>query len=98
MQAQPRASSNHAADAIFDKLFLTAAGRADPYPLYHQLRQAAPVHRTTLQKRCRGQSEERVHFLPSTTRDHACDRMRPRAHPVAATSRHPGNPRERVTT
>src|SRR4029450_8626603 len=48
MQAPPRATSNHAADAIFDKLFLTAAGRADPYPLYHRLRQAAPVHRTKL--------------------------------------------------
>jgi cytochrome P450 len=48
MKTQPRAISNHDADAIFDKLFLTAAGRADPYPLYHQLRQAAPVHRTKL--------------------------------------------------
>ena len=48
MQAQPRSASNHAADAIFDQLFLTAAGRADPYPLYHELRRAAPVHRTKL--------------------------------------------------
>ena len=48
MQAQPRATSSHDADAIFDKLFFTAAGRADPYPLYHQLRQASPVHRTKL--------------------------------------------------
>ena len=48
MNPQPCATSNHDADAIFDKLFLTAAGRADPYPLYHQLRQAAPVHHTKL--------------------------------------------------
>jgi hypothetical protein len=37
MEAQPRATSNHDADAIFDKLFLTAAGRAFPYPLYYDL-------------------------------------------------------------
>lgn len=42
------AASTTAADAIFTQLFLTAEGRADPYPLYHQLRQVAPVHRTTL--------------------------------------------------
>jgi hypothetical protein len=36
------------ADAIFAKLFLSAEGRADPYPLYHQLPQTAPVHRTKL--------------------------------------------------
>jgi cytochrome P450 len=48
LKPQPCAAANPAADAIFDKLFLTAAGRADPYPLYHQMRQAAPVHRTTL--------------------------------------------------
>jgi len=36
------------AEAIFTKLFLTAEGRADPYPLYDQLRAAAPVHRTGL--------------------------------------------------
>jgi hypothetical protein len=40
--------SQDAAEAVFRRLFLTAAGRADPYPLYHQLRQAAPVHRTEL--------------------------------------------------
>jgi cytochrome P450 len=48
MQTQLSATSNPDADAIFDKLFLTAAGRADPYPLYHQLRQTAPVHRAKL--------------------------------------------------
>ena len=36
------------AEAVFTKLFLTAEGRADPYPLYHQLRQTAPVHRAKL--------------------------------------------------
>lgn len=37
-----------AADAVFRKLFLTAEGRADPYPLYHRLRDLNPVHRTSL--------------------------------------------------
>ena len=36
------------AEAVFTKLFLTPEGRADPYPLYHQLRQTAPVHRTKM--------------------------------------------------
>jgi cytochrome P450 len=36
------------AEAVFTKLFLTPEGRADPYPLYHQLRQTAPVHRAKL--------------------------------------------------
>ncbi|MBI3785313.1 MAG: cytochrome P450 [Deltaproteobacteria bacterium] len=36
------------AEAIFTRLFLTPEGRANPYPLYHQLRQAAPVHRAKL--------------------------------------------------
>ena len=34
------------AEAIFTRLFLTPEGRANPYPLYHQLREAAPVHRS----------------------------------------------------
>ncbi len=34
------------AEAIFTRLFLTPEGRADPYPLYHQLREVGPVHRT----------------------------------------------------
>jgi cytochrome P450 len=37
-----------AADAVFRKLFLTAEGRADPYPLYHKLRDLNPVHHTSL--------------------------------------------------
>ena len=36
------------ADAVFMKLFLTPEGRAHPYPLYHQLRQTGPVHRSRL--------------------------------------------------
>ncbi len=32
------------AEKIVDKLFLTPEGRSDPYPLYHELRQTAPVH------------------------------------------------------
>jgi len=32
------------AEAAFTKLFLTPEGRANPYPLYHQLRATAPVH------------------------------------------------------
>ena len=36
------------ADAVFTALFLTAEGRANPYPLYEQLRRIAPVHRTRL--------------------------------------------------
>jgi cytochrome P450 len=37
-----------AADAVFRKLFLTPEGRADPYPLYHRLRELNPVHHTSL--------------------------------------------------
>ena len=37
-----------AAESVFTKLFLTPEGRANPYPLYHQLRQTAPVHRTKM--------------------------------------------------
>src|SRR3990172_478201 len=36
------------ADAIFGQLFLTPEGRSNPYPLYHQLREAGPVHRSQL--------------------------------------------------
>ena len=35
-----------AAAALFEKLFLTAEGRANPYPLYHRLREMAPVLHT----------------------------------------------------
>jgi cytochrome P450 len=36
------------ADALFARLFLTPEGRADPYPLYHELRRTRPVHRAKL--------------------------------------------------
>ena len=32
------------AEEIVEKLFLTPEGRSDPYPLYHALRETAPVH------------------------------------------------------
>ena len=48
MKPQANDSVHNDAEAVFTKLFLTAEGRADPYPLYHQLRQTAPVHRTKL--------------------------------------------------
>jgi len=41
-------SSATDAEAVFTRLFFTPEGRANPYPLYHQLRQTAPVHRTQL--------------------------------------------------
>jgi cytochrome P450 len=48
MPARTHESSVNDAEAVFTKLFLTPEGRADPYPLYHQLRQTAPVHRTKM--------------------------------------------------
>ncbi len=36
-----------AAEGVVDKLFFTPEGRANPYPLYHQLRDLRPVHRTS---------------------------------------------------
>ncbi|HEV7733485.1 MAG TPA: cytochrome P450 [Candidatus Binatia bacterium] len=36
------------ADAVFTQLFFTTEGRSNPYPLYHQLREAQPVHRSAL--------------------------------------------------
>src|SRR5262245_5902439 len=35
-------------EAIVHSLFLTPAGRRDPYPHYHRLREAAPVHRSAI--------------------------------------------------
>ncbi|MBI1816901.1 MAG: cytochrome P450 [Deltaproteobacteria bacterium] len=37
-----------AAERVVNELFFTPEGRADPYPLYHQLRETAPVHRTKM--------------------------------------------------
>lgn len=47
-QYSERAPTRAQADAITAKLLLTPEGRRDPYPLYDQLRRAAPVHRTGL--------------------------------------------------
>jgi cytochrome P450 len=35
-----------AAERVVEQLFFTAEGRANPYPLYHELRALRPVHRT----------------------------------------------------
>jgi cytochrome P450 len=48
MTTQTAESLQSDAEAAFTKLFLTAEGRANPYPLYHRLRQTQPVHRTKL--------------------------------------------------
>ena len=36
--------SDPVAEEIIDRLFTTPEGRSDPYPLYHALRERAPVH------------------------------------------------------
>jgi len=48
MPPKTHESLQNDADAVFNKLFLTPEGRAHPYPLYHQLREIAPVHRANL--------------------------------------------------
>lgn len=48
METGPRHTDASRADEVFSQLFLTPEGRAHPYPLYHELRRAAPVHRTKL--------------------------------------------------
>jgi len=37
-----------AAESVVNQLFFTPEGRANPYPLYHRLRETRPVHRTKL--------------------------------------------------
>ena len=37
-----------AAEAVSKRLFFTAEGRANPYPLYDELRGLSPVHRTEM--------------------------------------------------
>jgi cytochrome P450 len=39
-------SGASAAEQVVDGLFFTEEGRRDPHPLYHQLRELAPVHRS----------------------------------------------------
>ena len=46
--AASNAERFEAAEGVVNRLFFTPEGRADPYPLYHQLRQTAPVHRAKL--------------------------------------------------
>jgi cytochrome P450 len=51
MSSQHNASDterSEAAEQVVEQLFFTPEGRANPYPLYHQLRQTAPVHRAKL--------------------------------------------------
>ncbi len=48
MTAAPLDPASADADGVFSTLFLTPEGRANPYPLYHHLRQAEPVHRSRL--------------------------------------------------
>ncbi len=48
MTTSPRASAAALAEASFSKLFFTPEGRTNPYPLYHELRTADPVHRSEL--------------------------------------------------
>ncbi len=48
MPTERHESMQNDAEALFTKLFLTPEGRANPYPLYHQLRAAAPVHRAKM--------------------------------------------------
>ena len=38
----------HDADELIHRIMATPEGHADPYPLYHRLREAAPVHRSEL--------------------------------------------------
>jgi len=47
-EAPPNAESEHAANEAFAEILFSPEGRADPYSRYRQLREAAPVHRSTL--------------------------------------------------
>ena len=46
MTTASRTDHVDAAERAATRLFFTPEGRADPYPLYHELRAASPVHRT----------------------------------------------------
>jgi len=48
MSTQPLLSPAIDADAAVANLFLTPAGRIDPYPIYDELRRTSPVHRANL--------------------------------------------------
>jgi cytochrome P450 len=44
----PDTAAEHAANEAFAEILFSPEGLADPYSRYHRLREAAPVHRTTL--------------------------------------------------
>lgn len=44
----PLAGDAHAADAAFANILFSPEGNQNPYPYYHALREAAPVHHSTL--------------------------------------------------
>jgi cytochrome P450 len=44
----PDAVAEHAANEAFAEILFSPEGRADPHSRYHRLRQAVPVHRSTL--------------------------------------------------
>ncbi len=46
--APPDAAAEHAANEAFAELLFSPEGLADPYSRYHRLREAIPVHRSTL--------------------------------------------------
>lgn len=48
MSNRPLSAPANDADAAVAQLFLTPAGRIDPYPIYDELRRTAPVHRANL--------------------------------------------------
>ncbi len=48
LSATRDASAATEADDLVDQLFLTPDGRTNPYPIYHRLRAAEPVHRAKL--------------------------------------------------
>ena len=44
----PDAVAEHAANEAFAELLFSPEGLVDPYSRYHRLREAVPVHRSTL--------------------------------------------------
>ncbi|POX61534.1 cytochrome P450 [Streptomyces sp. Ru62] len=46
--ARPDATAEHTADEAFAELLFSPEGLADPFSRYHRLREAAPVHRTSM--------------------------------------------------
>lgn len=48
MSTRAPAATPDDADVLFENLFLTRQGRANPYPLYDRLRETRPIHRANL--------------------------------------------------